>query len=117
MKVFDKQFLNSKSITHGVPVAKDRRWRITPEAIVKVLPDKQYKPSVMVLNYPDNPDGLTYTEAELKALAKCAREFDILVILDEIYGLFDHAFAHRSFANYYPAKTITTTGLSNTIYF
>jgi aspartate aminotransferase len=34
------------------------------------------------------------------------------VISDEIYGLLDYRHNHLSFANFYPDKTITTTGLS-----
>ena len=36
----------------------------------------------------------------------------MLVISDEIYGLLNHNKSHLSFSNYYPERTITTTGLS-----
>jgi aspartate aminotransferase len=64
------------------------------------------------LNYPGNPDGLTYTENELLELARAVIKYNMLVISDEIYGLLDHNNAHLSFANYYPQRTVTTTGLS-----
>ncbi len=53
----------------------------------------------MILNYPGNPDGLTYTEDELKDIAQAAKALNILVIADEIYGLLDHSHTHLSFAN------------------
>ncbi len=90
----------------------EERWRIKPETIRETAKSKQHQVSILILNYPGNPDGLTYTEAELKEIAKVARELDILVISDEIYGLLNHNGDHVSFANYYPEKTITTTGLS-----
>ena len=31
----------------------------------------------MILNYPGNPDGCSYDEAELKALAEVAREHEL----------------------------------------
>jgi aspartate aminotransferase len=89
-----------------------KRWRISGETIRNAAKGKQHDVSIMILNYPGNPDGLTYTEGELKDIAKAAKALNILVIADEIYGLLDYAHAHLSFANYYPERTITTTGLS-----
>lgn len=95
-----------------LPTSYEKRWRITPEAIHDATSDKHHKPSILILNYPGNPDGLTYTEDELKGLATAVGEYNMLVISDEIYGLLDHNNTHLSFANYYPERTVTTTGLS-----
>ena len=90
----------------------EEKWRIHPRAIKDAAKNKKHQVSIMIINYPGNPDGLTYTEDELKVLAKVAKELNILVISDEIYGLLDHNHEHKSFVNYYPERTITTTGLS-----
>jgi len=90
----------------------DEKWRVTPGTLKNAFQKKRHESSILILNYPGNPDGLTYTEIELRAIAKMARELNLLVISDEIYGLLDHSENHHSFANYYPEKTITTTGLS-----
>ncbi|QKX06618.1 aminotransferase class I/II-fold pyridoxal phosphate-dependent enzyme [Aquimarina sp. TRL1] len=88
------------------------RWRITPEMLVEASKEKKNEVSILILNYPGNPDGLSYTEEELTSLAGTAKALDILVIADEIYGLLNHSNTHKSFVQYYPEKTITTTGLS-----
>ncbi|WP_459212305.1 pyridoxal phosphate-dependent aminotransferase [Aquimarina rhabdastrellae] len=90
----------------------EERWRVTSATIREATKRKEHKTTIMILNYPGNPDGLTYTEQELIEIAKVAREMDILVISDEIYGLLTYSGDHHSFAKYYPEKTITTTGLS-----
>lgn len=90
----------------------EERWRVRPETIRNTVKNKRNGASIMILNYPGNPDGLTYTENELIELAKIVKEYNFLVISDEIYGLLDHNQQHKSFANYYPERTITTTGLS-----
>ncbi len=95
-----------------LPTSFEKRWRIDPQIISEAAKNKRHKASILILNYPGNPDGLTYSKTELEDLARMARSLDILVISDEIYGLLDHNLAHLSFANYYPEKTITTTGLS-----
>lgn len=89
-----------------------KKWRVTPDAMENAYAKKKHEVSIMILNYPGNPDGLTYTKAEVMQIAEKARELDILVISDEIYGLLTHHQEHHSFANFYPEKTITTTGLS-----
>ncbi|WP_103070282.1 pyridoxal phosphate-dependent aminotransferase [Aquimarina sediminis] len=90
----------------------EERWRVHPTTINNAVKDKQHEVSIMILNYPGNPDGLTYTEDELKNIAQVAKILNMLVISDEIYGLLNHTGSHLSFANYYLEKTITTTGLS-----
>ena len=95
-----------------VPTSFKKRWRVTPQSLTKAIEKKKHKPTLLILNHPGNPDGLTYNRKELKSLAKVAKENDILVISDEIYGLLDHNMDHLSFANYYPEKTITTSGMS-----
>jgi len=90
----------------------ENRWRITAKDLDEGIKLKQYEPSILILNYPGNPDGLTYSEPEIIELAKAARLHNMLVISDEIYGLLNHNKSHLPFVNYYPERTITTTGLS-----
>lgn len=95
-----------------IPTSFAQKWRITGALLRNAAHAKEHNASILILNYPGNPDGLSYTQAELNEIAATARQLDMLVISDEIYGLLDHSNAHDSFANYYPEKTITTTGLS-----
>ena len=90
----------------------EERWRVSPKTIREALKDKRHHPTIMILNYPGNPDGLTYSSIELKEIAQIAKDHNILVISDEIYGLLTFDGSHKSFVDYYPERTITTTGLS-----
>ncbi len=90
----------------------EERWRINPKTIEEAIKNKKYQASIMILNYPGNPDGLTYSPSELQEIAVVAKAHKILVISDEIYGLLTFDKSHKSFSNYYPERTITTTGLS-----
>lgn len=98
----------------AVETSFDGRWRVTAESIEKAVAKKASAdtPNVMILNYPGNPDGLSYDADELQALVATLRKHKILVISDEIYGLLNHEGKHVSLANYYPEGTIVTTGLS-----
>ena len=67
---------------------------------------------LLILNYPNNPTGLTYTPEYLKRLAEVARKYDVLILSDEIYGKVNHENNHRSIADFYPEGTMITEGLS-----
>ena len=67
---------------------------------------------ILILTYPGNPDGLSYSPEELKNLAGICRKHNILVISDEIYGLLNYQGNHKSILDYYPEATIVTSGLS-----
>jgi aspartate aminotransferase len=68
---------------------------------------------ILILNYPNNPTGQNYTNAQLKDLADIARENNFIILSDEIYALLtyqDHE--HHSISEYYPEGTLVTGGLS-----
>jgi len=102
---------------HGVitlTTTFEGRWRLTADVLAAALEGRENKdiPSILILNYPGNPDGLGYTPDELTALADVARKYGTLVISDEIYGLLNHTGKHVSLAKYYPEGTVITSGLS-----
>jgi aspartate aminotransferase len=72
----------------------------------------QYRPRILVLNYPSNPVGCSYTADELKELAEVAREYEVIVLSDEIYGQLHFKGRHCSIARFYPERTIISSGLS-----
>ena len=92
----------------------DSKWKMTPQALEEAVAKKANPntPSVLILNYPSNPIGVTYSKAELDQLATLFRKHNIWVISDEIYGLLHHDGQHYSLAHSYPERTIITTGLS-----
>lgn len=87
-------------------------WRITPEELDKICSSDPDRPRLVVLNYPNNPTGHTYKTEELKALAKVAGKYRIILLSDEIYGELHHTGKHVSIARFYPEGTIISGGLS-----
>lgn len=90
----------------------DEHWRVSPERLEKLCERDPGRPRIVVLNYPSNPHGLTYTRSELKSIAKVARRYDLILLSDEIYGKLHHKGRHASVARYYPERTIVSSGLS-----
>jgi aspartate aminotransferase len=89
-------------------------WKITPEQLERYLSGEndRYKPRLLVLNYPSNPHGGTYSSQELEGLAKIAQKHEMIVLSDEIYGQLHHQGKHISIARFYPERTIISSGLS-----
>lgn len=66
----------------------------------------------VLFNYPTNPTGVTYSQAELRALADVFEKHQLWVISDEIYSQLTYDQAHYSMATLLPDQTIMITGLS-----
>lgn len=66
----------------------------------------------LVLNYPSNPTGATYTHDQLRALATVIADTDLLVLSDEIYAELSYDAPHLSMAHLLPTQTVLISGLS-----
>ncbi len=87
-------------------------WRVTPDQLLALGARDSDRPRIVILNYPSNPTGNTYTLEELKELARAARKLRVLLLSDEIYGELHHKDQHVSIARFYPEGTIISAGLS-----
>ena len=101
----------------GVPVyvygTKDFGYKVTARQIENVVTDKT---KAVILNTPNNPTGMVYSEGELRAIADVAVKKDIYVVADEmyenlIYGDKKHV-SIASLGEEIYKRTITCSGLS-----
>ena len=92
----------------------ENEWKLTPDLLAEFLHSEQdqYRPRILVINYPSNPHGGTYTAHELEELAKIARNHEMVILSDEIYGQLHYEGKHVSIAKFYPEGTIISSGLS-----
>lgn len=70
----------------------------------------------ILLNYPGNPIGNTFSKIDLNYIANVAKKNDLLVYSDEIYGGLSFDFPHISFVSLVDMRerTILLNGLSKT---
>ncbi len=85
---------------------------LVAEALDQVCAHQPNKPRLLVLNYPINPTGGTYSEPQLKSIAERARHYGLIILSDEIYSGLHFQGGHQSIARYYPEGTIISNGLS-----
>ena len=59
---------------------------LTPEMLEKAILEQGDKLKAVILNYPANPTGITYSREQLEALADLLRKYEIFVVCDEVYS-------------------------------
>lgn len=97
---------------HWIDTQKSNQYKLTGKALRAYVSSQNIDQSVLILNYPNNPTGVTYTEEELQSIAGVCRKMNITVISDEIYGLLNYKETYNTISKYLPEQTIITSGLS-----
>ena len=97
-----------------LPTKRSNDFKIDPAQLEKAITPKT---KLLILNYPSNPTGITYSGEELEAILKVVKEKKIFVLSDEIYEALTYdGRKHISFASLPGAfeSTITVNGFSKT---
>jgi len=88
----DPQWLNYFSqikfcggVPISVPVYEENEFKISPESIKKRITNRT---KILMLNSPNNPTGAVLNYDDLKDIARLAKEYDLLVLSDEVYNTF-----------------------------
>jgi len=68
-----------------VPVYEKGEFKISPESIKKRITSKT---KILMLNSPNNPTGAVLNYDDLINIARLAKEYDLLVVSDEVYSTF-----------------------------
>lgn len=104
-------------INHGQCVTIDTSaddFVLTPEKLkAAIAANKERNIKALVLVYPSNPTGVTYSRTQLQELAKIIKESGMWVLCDEIYAELTYsAETHTSLAEFLPEQVILVSGLS-----
>ena len=101
----------------GVPVivttTRRQDYKLTGEELERAVTDKT---KAVILNTPNNPTGMLYTEEELRAIADVAVRKDFYVVADEMYEHLVYGKQHHisiaSLGKDIYDRTITCSGLA-----
>jgi len=96
-----------------VPTTPEGHFKVDPKDINRLC-DKKTK--LMLLNYPNNPTGASYSKSELKDISKVILKHDLLMISDEIYCDLTYDFNHVPFPTlpHMKERTLYINGFSKT---
>ena len=76
------EFFGAKAV--ALPLSMENDYQITESALRERLTPNS---KIILLNSPHNPTGAVFNTDSLKAVAKVAKEKDLIVISDEIYDM------------------------------
>ncbi|KRM10950.1 aminotransferase class I/II-fold pyridoxal phosphate-dependent enzyme [Lentilactobacillus farraginis] len=99
----------------GVPVEMDvskTGFKLTPKMLTGFLNKYRDKVKLVILNYPNNPTGITYTPNEVRELANVLRNYQVGVLSDEVYSELAYFDEHVSIASYLPEQTLLVNSVS-----
>ena len=86
---------------------------LTPEMLEKAILEQGDKLKAVILNYPANPTGITYSREQLEALAAVLRKYEIFVVCDEVYSELTYTVEnHVSLGTMLRDQAIIINGLS-----
>jgi len=79
-----------------IPTEPKEGFKLTGNKLDKVC-KKEKTAKILILNYPSNPTGSSYTRKELLDISKVAKKHNLVVISDEIYDRISYDFKHTPF--------------------
>lgn len=86
---------------------------LTPDMLEKAIVEQGDKLKAVILNYPANPTGVTYSREQIAAFADILKKYPIFVLSDEVYAELTYTGQpHTSIAEFLPEQTILIQGLS-----
>ena len=90
----------------------DDDFKLTPVKLQAALDKYGDRVKVLVINYPTNPTGVMYTQAELDSLADVVRDKPIFVLADEIYSELNYDQPHASMEKTLHDQVVLMNGVS-----
>jgi aspartate aminotransferase len=96
-----------------IPLREENDFRLDTDELRSLVTDRT---KLIIFNSPHNPTGGVLRRQEIEAIASIARERDILVLADEIYGRVMYEGEHLSIASLpdMAERTIVLDGFSKT---
>jgi len=97
---------------YWIDTSYENNWLIQAEELEQICFKDPHRARLVIINYPSNPTGRTYSVDQLKDLAEVARKHRVVLLSDEIYAKLHHNGEHKSIVKLYPEGTIFSGGLS-----
>ena len=84
---FSQQVEMAEGVPVAVPLSEEEEYFISYDRLQEYVTPQT---KMLIINNPNNPTGRVYSLEELEAVARLAREHDLLVVCDETYEYFTY---------------------------
>ena len=104
------QAILGRNKTRILQTKRENNWFPTASQIEEIILKDKNKNYLLFLNSPNNPSGQICEN--LNEIAIIAKKYNLIILSDEIYSELSFKDNYQSISNFYPEKTIISTGLS-----
>lgn len=87
-------------------------FKLTPDLLQSYLDKYVDRVKLVVLNYPNNPTGVTYTPTEIQGLADVLKQYQVAILSDEVYSELSYDVEHVSIAKLLPDQVLYVNSVS-----
>jgi len=102
-------FIASNKV-HWIKTSSSSNWFPTAEDLENKIKNIKEKNLLLFINSPNNPSGTVCKN--LNEIAEVAKKYNLVILSDEIYSNLTFEGKYKSISNFYPEKTIVSSGLS-----
>ena len=107
---YHPQALIAKNKVHWIQTSSSSNWFPTAEQLENKIRIIKNQNLIFFMNSPNNPSGTVCKN--LKEIAEVSKKYKLIILSDEIYSQLTFDNQYRSISNFYPERTIVSTGLS-----
>lgn len=90
----------------------DNGFVLSPEKLQAAIDANKDTVKAVILNFPNNPTGVTYHKDDLQKLADVISKYDMICLSDEIYSELTYDGTHVSMGTILPEQTLVMNGVS-----
>ena len=107
---YQPQAFIAKNKVHWIQTSSSSNWFPTAEQLENKIRIIKNQNLIFFVNSPNNPSGTVCKN--LKEIAEVSKKYKLIILSDEIYSQLTFDNQYRSISNFYPERTIVSTGLS-----
>ena len=107
---YQPQAIIANNKVHWVQTTSNSNWFPTAEQLENKIKSIENKNILFFMTSPNNPSGSVCNN--LEEIAKVAKKYKLIILSDEIYSNLTFDNEYKSISNFYPERTIVSTGLS-----
>ena len=107
---YQPQAFIAKNKVHWIETSSNSNWFPTGKQLEDKVKSIDSENLLLFINSPSNPSGAVCNN--LQEIAEIAKKYKMIILSDEIYSQLSFNDKCKSISNFYPERTIVSTGLS-----
>ena len=107
---YQPQAFIAKNKVYWIQTSSTSNWFPTAEQLESKIKSIKDQNLILFMNSPNNPSGTVCKN--LQEIVEVSKKYKLIILSDEIYSQLTFDYQYKSISNFYPERTIVSTGLS-----